>query len=234
MTRSRIKRRLRAVRRRLLEEYGEPPRKRRDPVDVLIGTILSQNTTDKNAHEAFRRLKERFRAWEEAADAPVEEIVEAIKVAGLSNIRGPRIKRILQQIREREGRVSLARLGKLSPKDALRELLSFDGVGPKTARCVLLFAFDMDVFPVDTHILRISKRLGLVPPNCTQERAHEILEPAVPKGAALDLHLNMIAHGRLVCRPRDPDCEECVLLDLCPHGRELLGLKPRRRRSTHS
>lgn len=225
---SQLKRRLRAIRERLLREYGRPPRRRGEPVDVLVGTILSQNTTDRNAHEAMRRLKARFHTWEEAAQAPVEEIVEAIKVAGLANIRGPRIKRILQQIVEREGKASLARLGRLGPEEALRELLSFEGVGPKTARCVLLFAFGVNVFPVDTHILRLSKRLGLVPENCTQERAHEILEPAVPEGAALDLHLNMIAHGRLVCHPRNPECENCVLLDLCPHGQKLMGTRLRK------
>lgn len=225
---ARLRDKLEAIHERLLEAYGRPRKRRRNPVDVLVGTILSQNTTDKNAHEAFRRLKRKFRTWERVATAPVGEIIKAIRIAGLSNIRGPRIKRILQQIKEREGKVSLERLKKLTPKEALKELLSFDGVGPKTARCVLLFAFGMDVFPVDTHILRLSKRLGLVPQNCTQERAHEILEPAVPKGASLSLHLNMIAHGRAVCHPQNPECESCVLLDLCPHGRELLGLNPSR------
>ncbi len=214
-----LRQRLRVIRQRLLKEYGMPRKRRRDPVDVLIGTILSQNTTDQNAHEAFRRLRERFGSWDEVADAPAREVIEAVKIAGLSNIRGPRIQRILRQIREQEGRIDLSRLGKLPPHKALRELLKFDGVGPKTARCVLLFAFGMDIFPVDTHILRLGKRLGLLPPNCSQEKAHEILEPAVPKGTALDLHLNLIAHGRTVCRAQNPDCDNCVLRDLCPSAK---------------
>ena len=188
-------------------------------VDLLVETILSQNTNDANSSAGYRRLRRRFRTWNRVADAPVCEVEECIRVSGLSRIKAPRIQRILQEIRASRGKIDLEFLKSATPRQAYDYLTGFNGVGPKTAQCVLLFAFGMPVFPVDTHIFRIARRLGLLPRRATAANAHEVLTPLIAPEDRYAMHILLIAHGRRTCRARGPLCEWCCLLDLCPHGR---------------
>jgi len=210
------KRAARRIERRLRKEYGEPRKKNvEDPLDILIRTILSQNTSDANSGRAFDGLKERFRDWDAARRASVRQLEQAIRVGGLAKIKSRRIKRILSQIHDDYGKMSLAPLCGMGSEEAATALLAFDGVGPKTVNCVLLFGFGMNVFPVDTHILRISKRLDLIPQGATLERAHTLWAEFLPDGLAYSLHLNLIMHGRRICHARTPKCESCCLGQIC-------------------
>lgn len=186
-----------------------------DPLDTLILTILSQATNDTNSGRAFADLKRAFPDWEAVRIAPTAEVERAIAVGGLAAQKAPRLQRILDQILEAHGSLDLDFLRNWPPDEAFRYLTSFDGVGPKTAACVLLFALGRAVFPVDTHILRVGKRLGLVDPRATPEKAQEILGQAIPPECVYPLHINLIEHGRRVCRSRNPACEICVARPLC-------------------
>ena len=188
-------------------------------VDVLVGTILSQNTSSVNSSAGFRRLKRRFRSWRAVAEADVRRIEECIRVSGLGRTKAPRIRKILRQIRAAHGRITLQHLRKRSPAEACEYLMGFDGVGPKTALCVLLFAFGMEVFPVDTHIYRIARRLGVLREDVPFARAHEVLAPLIAPPERYAMHVLLISHGRQTCRAQRPRCDQCRLLDLCPHGR---------------
>ena len=203
------------VHRRLLETYGEPEQRPSDPIGTLVSTILSQNTNDVLRDQAFRRLRERFGTWEEVREAPVEEIAQAIQVSGLGAQKARRIKAALERITEERGTLSLDFLREMPVEEARAWLTSFDGVGPKTAAIVLLFALGMPAFPVDTHIHRVSKRLGLIPPKASREKAHGILEALLPPAVYYPFHINVIRHGREVCGARKPQCGRCVLRDLC-------------------
>lgn len=204
------------VHRRLVEAYGERAKtKRLDPVSQLISTILSQNTNDALQDKAYARLRERFPTWEAVRDAPLEEVEEAIRIAGLSNQKAARIQDILRRITQERGKLDLSFLKDWPLEEARRWLTSFKGVGPKTAAIVLLFALDLPAFPVDTHIFRVSKRLGLIPADATREQAHRILEALIPPKHFYTFHLNMIEHGRKVCVARRPKCELCNLKGLC-------------------
>jgi len=210
----------REILRRLRRAHGRPaPRRRRDPVDVLVATILSQNTTDTNSGTAFAQLKDRFADWDAVADARVDAIARAIRGAGLSRRKAPRIRALLRGIREQRGRISLEHLRRVPQGAAYEELVSLDGVGPKTALCVLLFALGRNVFPVDTHVARLSRRLGLLGDGTPDARAHEVLTPKIAPRDRYTMHLLLIAHGRQVCRARTPRCPACCLVDLCPTGR---------------
>lgn len=205
------------VARRLAREYG----KRRwvadeEPLDSLIGTILSQNTSDVNSGRAFESLKRRFQTWERVLHATPRRIAGAIRQGGLAGIKSRRIKAILSDIKKSHGRLDLGFLKEFPAGEGYDYLLSFKGVGPKTAACVLLFACRKPVFPVDTHILRIGKRLGWARPRESAEAFQERMRGKIPRGWVYSLHINMIAHGRSVCRPRRPKCGECVLVKLCP------------------
>jgi len=222
-------RRLRLILVRLTRAYGRSARPRGgDPLDSLIGTMLSQNTTDVNSGRAFGQLKARFPRWEEARRAPVGRIAAAIRCGGLGEVKSRRIKRVLREIEEDRAALDLAFLRRLPSEQALEYLRKLPGVGPKTAACVLLFALRKPAFPVDTHVLRVSKRLGLLPTSTSMEQAHEIFARLLNShgggegrkrwdhGAMLALHLGLVRHGRQVCRPRGPRCESCALCDLCP------------------
>ena len=193
------------------------------PVDALVGTILSQNTSAANSSAGYRQLRRRFRSWSAAADAPVSEIEKCIRVCGLGRIKAPRIRAILRCIRRDRGRISLEFLRRLGPQDACEYLMRFDGVGAKTASCVLLFALGMPVFPVDTHIVRIARRLGWIAPRTSTERTQEVLTPLVAPADRYAMHVLLITHGRRTCRARSPKCNWCDLLDLCPAGRRRMG-----------
>jgi endonuclease-3 len=216
------RKRVAAICRRLGKAYGpvEPPRPR--PVlDSLVGTILSQNTSDRNSHAAFEKLVRRFDDWDAVRRAPAARIAGAIRQAGLSNQKAPRIKKILSQIRTDHGELSLEFLHDMPTAQAVDYLRALPGVGPKTAACVLLFACHKPVLPVDTHVHRVSRRLGLIGPRTDAEKAHDELARLVPNSKVLEFHVQLIRHGRTLCSARNPRCEECPLLDLCPEGQLL-------------
>lgn len=195
--------------------YGEPEWRPRDPIGVLISTILSQNTNDVNRDQAYERLRERFPTWETVLNAPEGDLIEAIHPAGLAPTKAPRIQEALRRILTERCTFSLDFLADRPLEEARAWLLSIPGVGPKTAAIVLLFAFGRPAFPVDTHIHRVARRLGLIPPRATRMQAHELLENLIPPELYYPLHLNLIALGRDVCHPRSPECGRCVLQDMC-------------------
>ncbi len=207
-----------AVHEVLLQEYGRHRwRQRREPVSELVRTILSQNTSDVNSDRAFARLRGRFATWDLLLLANVDEIVEAIEPGGLARIKAPRIKAALRAILEQRGEIDLEFLRTMEIEEAKTWLTSLEGVGPKTAACVLLFSLGRPVLPVDTHVLRVSRRLGLIGPRDSADKAHVVLGDALPDAAVYDFHVNMVAHGRQVCHARRPRCEVCGLAPLCDY-----------------
>jgi len=209
-----------SIHQRLVAEYGEPQWVPRDPMAVLVSTILSQNTNDRNRDRAYERLRERFPTWEAVRDAPLEDLIAAIRPAGLAPTKAPRIQETLRRIWAERGEFSLDFLADMPLEAARAWLLSIPGVGPKTAAIVLLFAFGRPAFPVDTHIHRVCRRLGLIPARATREQAHTLLEELIPPDLYYPLHLNLIALGRDVCHPRNPECGRCVLRDDCDFYRQ--------------
>lgn len=185
-------------------------------------TVLSQHTSDVNTARAFASLKERFPAWGDVAAAPGPAVADAIRPGGLAEQKAPRIQAILREIEAREGSIDLARLHRLDDEAVEEYLCSLPGVGPKTAACVLVFSMGRDAFPVDTHVHRVTKRLGWIAPNASAGAAHEVLKRSVPAERRYELHMQLIAHGRTVCKARVPLCSECVLFDLCEEGPRLL------------
>jgi endonuclease III len=205
---------------RLSALYGAPKRARSGTaLDELVLTVLSQNTNDRNSSEGFRRLKAAFPNWAAVEKAPARRVAAAIRVSGLSNIKSVRIQEILRRIREEHGGYSLEFLKNMDPATANDYLLSIPGVGPKTAACVLLFSFGKPIFPVDTHIHRVTQRLGIIGPKVNAEEAHRQLQAEVPAELVYPLHLLLIRHGRETCHARNPDCPHCVLLSICPTGK---------------
>jgi endonuclease-3 len=188
-----------------------------DPLDVLIETILSQSTTNVNSKRAFENLKRRFPAWEPARHARVSSIEAAIKSGGLAKQKSVRIKQLLNDIHKVRGSLDLAFLKTAPLEEARRFLAGFKGVGPKTVACTLLFACNRPVFPIDVHIFRIARRLGLIPAKCSDEEAHRLLGGIIPKKRYYEVHINLIRLGRQICRPRDPLCEQCCLVDYCEY-----------------
>lgn len=206
------------VRSRLLEAYGQPVwRNRLLPLDELISTILSQNTTDTNRDRSFEALRTSFPTWEDVRDAEPSSVIAAIRSAGLANQKGPRIQLALQQITEENGDLNIDFLEDLPLEQAKEWLLRFKGVGPKTAAIVLLFSLGKPAFPVDTHIYRITGRLGLRPEKISADKAHNHLAALFDPAMYYDVHLNLIRHGREICQARSPQCERCSLSDLCPY-----------------
>jgi endonuclease-3 len=211
------RRRLRTIRDKLRREYGRPLlRPHHAPIDELILTVLSQNTNDRNRDVAYDRLRERFRTWSEVRDAPVEEVEEAIRPGGLAYTKAPRIQEILRRLDGDD----LQWLRDAPREEAIPFLVELPGVGRKTAACVMIFSFGRDEIPVDTHVERVGKRLGLISPGASFDEAHDELRAVTDPEDAWELHINLIAHGRAVCRPR-PRCDECALLRMCPYGRRL-------------
>ncbi|MEO6725620.1 MAG: endonuclease III [Blastocatellia bacterium] len=193
-----------------------------DPLDELISTILSQSTTNVNSDRAFAGLKKRFPNWELVRRARSTSIALAIKSGGLANLKSVVIKNILNEVLARRGNLDLSFL-KIDPVDeAWRFLISLKGVGPKTAACVLLFSCQRQVFPMDTHIFRITRRLGIVPEKISDEQGHELMERLIPPEKHYSLHINLIVHGRKICLARNPKCGQCALIEQCEYGQSLI------------
>jgi endonuclease-3 len=207
---------------RLEAKYGNRQRNRIDPISELVLTIISQNTSDTNSRPAFEALQEAVRDWYQVAEANPEEIANAIHAGGLEHIKANRIKLVLKEILRQRGQLDLNFLKRMPLDEAKAWLKQLPGVGPKTAACVLLFSLDMPALPVDTHVYRVSRRLGLVSSKASAESAHDILEKIVPPGDVLRFHLLIIEHGRRLCKARHPDCPPCPLLEGCPFGQSVL------------
>ena len=218
------RRRIRAVHRRLERHFGEllPPR-RTDPLEELVLTVLSQHTSDVNAERAFASLRTELPTWDEVVRAHPEQVANAIRSGGLANTKAPRIQRILREIHEREGRYDLAALREMPDAQASSYLASLPGVGPKTAAVVLAFALGRDAFPVDTHVHRVTTRLGWVPPKTSAEHAHRQLHELIPPELRVPLHVALIRLGREICKAGRPRCEDCPVFELCPTGPVVLG-----------
>jgi endonuclease III len=213
------RRRLRTIRDRLRREYGRPVlRAHRAPVDELILTVLSQNTNDRNRDVAWARLRERFPSWDAVREAPVAEIEDAIRPGGLAPTKAVRIKRILEAL----GDDDLCWLEDAPLEEARDYLCELPGVGRKTAACVLLFSFGRPEVPVDTHVYRVTSRLGLIRPGASFDEAHDELLRLVDPEDAYELHVLLIRHGRRTCTAREPRCAECPLRRMCPEGRRRL------------
>ena len=213
----------------LLEFYGEPIWRNPLPaIDELVSTILSQNTNDINRDRAYNALRAKFATWEGVRDAPTNDVVEAIRPAGLANQKGPRIQQVLKAITKERGSLDLSFLKELSVNDARDWLTKFNGVGPKTAAIVLCFSLDMPAFPVDTHVYRVTGRIGLRPEKMTVEQAHPHLESLFPPETYYAAHLNIIRLGREICTARRPYCEKCPIVKLCDYGRNIMSLRATR------
>ncbi len=201
----------------LRDLYGPQPwRLRNDPITELIETILSQNTSDLNSHGAFRSLWERFSSWRAIQEAPVDEVAAAIHMGGLSRVKAPRIQAVLEEVQRRTGGWDLAFLRDLPLPEAKAWLRSLPGVGPKTAACVLLFAVGLPALPVDTHVYRVARRLGLIEPRISPDEAHDALERHVAPEQVYEFHMLLIQHGRRLCKAPRPLCHACPLNDVCP------------------
>jgi endonuclease-3 len=213
-----------SVHQRLLDHYGEPIwRNPLPPIDELVSTILSQNTNDTNRDLAFNSLRERFPTWEQVRDADPDEIIEAVRIAGLANQKGPRIKNVLNRITKMRGSLDLDFLKDYSSEEAFDWLMQFKGVGPKTASIVMQFSLGKPAFPVDTHIYRISGRLGLRPLKMSADKSHSHLAEQFPEHTYFAAHLNIIRLGREICKARKPQCSICPLNDLCDYYSENFG-----------
>jgi len=201
----------------LLEEHLGVPRREGpgNPLDILIETILSQNTNDQNRDMAYQRLKTRFPHWEDVLEAKTKSIVSAIRSGGLAEQKARRIHEILRWIKKREGRLSLSFLKKMGSEEIKKTMGVLKGIGPKTVHCLLLFGLGREAFPVDTHVLRVGKRLGIIPNRMDAEEAHDWMAPHVPMKKSLSLHLNLIRHGREFCKARNPQCRTCFLNTEC-------------------
>lgn len=208
---------------RLRRQHGDPVRSLPlPPIDELVMTILSQHTSDLNTERAFASLRSAFPTWDAVIAASDSQVADAIRGGGLADLKAPRIRRALLDIRERIGSFDLAFLADLPVVEARAWLMGLNGVGPKTASCVLLFSLDRPAMPVDTHVHRVTLRLGLIPDRTTAERAHELLEAIVPDGETYAAHMLFIRHGRETCLARRPRCAACVLVQCCPAARSFL------------
>jgi len=200
----------------LENRYGIPQgEKGGDPLDILIQTILSQNTNDKNRDQAYRRLKSRFPHWEDVLKANRKAVVQAIRPGGLGEQKARYIRGILFWIKRREEKLNLDFLKRMRSEKIQKTMGNLKGVGPKTVHCLLLFGMGREAFPVDTHVLRVGKRLCLIPEKFNAEKAHQWMDPLIPKGKALSLHLNLIRFGRSLCHTRNPKCLRCFLSKEC-------------------
>ncbi len=218
---------------RLSRRFGplDPPR-RLDPIDELIITVLSQNTSDVNRDRAYAAMRQRFPTWEALATADSTELVAAIRPGGLANIKAPRLLSILNEIRDREGgKLDLSWMRRAASSRVSEYLTSLPGVGPKTAACVLAFSLGRPALPVDTHVYRVARRLGFFDERTDAAKAHRVMEDLVPARLRVRMHVGLIRLGRTICRAGRPDCGLCPLQDLCPTAPSILGSSRRSRQS---
>jgi endonuclease-3 len=202
----------------LLKAFGEPIWRNPLPaIDELVSTILSQNTNDVNRDRAFNALRAKFKTWEEVRDADTEDVISAIRPAGLANQKGPRMQQVLNAITAERGSLDLSFLAQMPVEEARRWLTKFNGVGPKTAAIVLCFSLNIPAFPVDTHVYRVTGRIGLRPEKMTVEQAHPYLESIFPPETYYAAHLNLIRLGREICNARKPLCMNCPIVALCDY-----------------
>jgi endonuclease III len=210
--------RVRAIRERLRSVYGVPDwPPHGEPLDELVLTVLSQSTNDRNRDVAYERLRERFPSWEAVRDAPVAEVEEAIRPGGISRVKSERIQQILRALPED---LDLSFLRDAPIEEARAFLIELPGVGRKTAACVLLFAYGRRDVPVDTHVGRVATRLALLRPGAGSEEQHDAMTALTPPGAELELHINLLRHGRRTCHARRPACRDCALRRMCPSRQE--------------
>jgi len=218
-----LQKRIKSVSLKLERTYGKKRwRVHADPLSELIATILSQNTSDHNSHRAYSNLRSKLKTWNHVRKTGVRKIADVIRLGGLADVKAQRIKGILNQIYEERGDLDLKFLRRWRTKRIKAYLRRFKGVGEKTVACVLLFSLKRPVMPVDTHVLRVSKRLGLVPQKADAKKAETILEELIDENLIYQFHLNLIEHGRNICKATNPRCENCVLLENCDYGRRLL------------
>lgn len=206
------------IHQKLIDFYGFPKwRNPLPPIDELVSTILSQNTNDANRDRAFQSLKSRFHTWEEVRDADPSLVIDTIRSAGLANQKGPRIQKLLKELTAQRGKLDLSFLSEMSTEEARSWLMQFKGVGPKTAAIVMQFSLGKPAFPVDTHIYRVTGRLGIRPERMNADQAHEYLAGLLPPETYYPAHLNLIRLGREICHARKPDCPHCPLQDQCDY-----------------
>ena len=202
----------------LAKEYGVKVfNKGKDPLTELIFTTLSQNTNDLNRDRAFESLKQSFPTWDDAANTTPTKLMSAIKVGGLAKIKAARILKMLRSIKKSHGKIDLDFLHKLTDDQVRDYLIKIEGVGPKTVACVLAFSLGRDVMPVDTHVRRVSARLGILPEKLSDLAAHEYFLQFKGLVSLYQLHLNLINHGRKICRARKPVCDNCSFTQLCDY-----------------
>ncbi|HKI79204.1 MAG TPA: endonuclease III [Ignavibacteriaceae bacterium] len=213
-----LKRKIEKANNLLIKKYGIPQRSKTppDPVDMIIATILSQNTNDKNSYKAFQNLKGKYKSWNEVAKLTTAQIEKLIKTAGLGKQKSKAIKNLLITLLKEKGKISLKYLNKMEDEEILKELTTFPGVGLKTASCVLLFAMRKNFCPVDTHVHRTTNRIGIVMTS-TPDKSFKILNENMPDGMAHQFHTNLIRLGREICKPSKPSCKICPLLKICEY-----------------
>jgi len=213
-----LKKRAIKIHEALLKAFGEPIWRNPLPaIDELVSTILSQNTNDVNRDRAFEALRAKFPTWESVRDAKEKDVIDAIRPAGLANQKGPRIQQVLKEITRERGALDLQFLADMPLEEARQWLTKFNGVGPKTAAIVLCFSLGRPAFPVDTHVYRVTGRIGLRPEKMTVEQAHPHLESIFPPETYYAAHLNIIRLGREVCNARKPMCPQCPIKSLCDY-----------------
>ncbi len=224
--REKIRRRLAEIIRRLEGRFGVPEKRKEggDVLGAIIHTILSQNTNDRNSERAFLQLRNRFPTYEDLARASAAEIADAIRSAGLYRHKSIWIKELLQWTREEFGHYNADKICDWPTEQVVEKLSRLRGIGIKTIAVVLLFRCGRDIFPVDTHVHRIVRRLRLIPQNATPAQTFALLDPLIPPGKSLSLHVNLLKLGRTICLARNPKCAECPLLDDCPTGKSIFGI----------
>jgi|TARA_B110000438_G_scaffold282673_1_gene309942 endonuclease-3 len=204
---------------KLTSNYYNPVWKKRLPaMEELIFTVLTQHTSDKNAEKAFNNLMSKLKNFETILETKESTISSLIHMGGLANIKSKRILSILREIKEKTGNLKIDFLSSMSPEDAREWLVSLNGVGLKTASCVLAFSFGFPVIPVDTHIHRVSKRIGLINKNISPDKAHKILESIISPENRYKFHVLLINHGRNQCHARKPICKTCSIVEICQFG----------------
>ena len=213
----------------LEDNLGIPAWKGRgNPLGSLILTVLSQSTNDRNRDTAYKRLKQSFPDWEAVMNSPADKIADAIRPAGLANQKSQRIKDILKWVYATYGSFNLDCLCDMESEQVIDTFLNLKGVGIKTISVVLMYTCGKDIFPVDTHVHRICKRLDLVPEKTSAEKTHHLMQPLVPEGKSYSLHMNFLQLGRTICKAQTPKCQQCPLMDICPSASVFLNNTPQK------